>query len=220
MTNLHRYYKDHKDDINSSIIELACDLAAARLMNEHGQPFEAFVEPDDPDDPEGGTHYKEKFQDEFDRYYDEQYDRIARLMKFDLNADDGVAHDNAAGGSEETESSELSPEHMETTCPVSEEDRQQLDKLKEHYRTLGKQGLELMRDIVSRFDEEEFSVEGYSVPVCDEDHDPCCVYGFSVKDGTLCASLDYDSGDIREVPADSLRIGEIFDAFCELIENL
>lgn len=29
MTNLHRYYKNHKDDINSSIMELACDLAAA-----------------------------------------------------------------------------------------------------------------------------------------------------------------------------------------------
>lgn len=102
MINLHRYYKDNKDDINSSIMELACDLAAARLMNEHGQPFEAFVESDDPDDPEGGTHYKEEFQDEFDRYYDEQYDRIARLMKFDFNADDGVAHDNAAGSSENT----------------------------------------------------------------------------------------------------------------------
>ncbi len=103
MTNLHQYYKNHKDDINSSIMELACDLAAARLMNEHGQPFEAFVEPDDPDDPESGTHYKEEFQAEFDRYYDEQYDRIARLMKFDLNADDGVAHDNAAGSYEETD---------------------------------------------------------------------------------------------------------------------
>ena len=34
MTNLHRYYKNRKDDINSSIMELACDLAAARLMNE------------------------------------------------------------------------------------------------------------------------------------------------------------------------------------------
>ena len=97
MINLHRYYKDNKDDINSSIMELACDLAAARLMNEHGQPFESFVEADDPDDPEGGTHYKKEFQDEFDRYYDEQYDRIARLMRFDFNADDGVAHNNAVG---------------------------------------------------------------------------------------------------------------------------
>lgn len=51
MINLHRYYKDNKDDINSSIMELACDLAVARLMNEHGQPFESFVEPDDPETP-------------------------------------------------------------------------------------------------------------------------------------------------------------------------
>lgn len=118
------------------------------------------------------------------------------------------------------ETFETPPEHLTLTCPISEEDRQQVDKLKEHYRTLGKQGLELMRNIVSRFDDEEFSAEGYSVSVCDEDHDSCCVYGFSIKDGTLCASLDYDSGNIREVPADSLRIGEVFDAFCELIENL
>lgn len=118
MANLHRYYKDRKDDINSSIMEIACDLAAARLMNEHGQPFEAFVEPDDPDDPESGTHYKEEFQDEFDRYYDEQYDRIARLMKFDLNADDGVAHDNAAGSSENTGTPD--PDRLTITDEVCE----------------------------------------------------------------------------------------------------
>lgn len=220
MTNLHRYYKNRKDDINSSIMELACDLAAARLMNEYGQPFESFVEPDDPDDPEGGTHYKEEFQNEFDRYYDEQYDRIACLMKFDFNADDGVAHNNAVGSSEETESSELSPEHMETTCPVSEEDRQQVDKLEDHYRMLEREAEKLMLDIASRFEEEGFSVKGYSVQVCDEEHDSCCVYGFSAKDGKLYASLDYDSGELREVPVESLRTGEIFEAFCELIENL
>lgn len=77
-----------------------------------------------------------------------------------------------------------------------------------------------MLDIVSRFDEEEFSVEGYSVQVCDEDHDPCCVYGFSAKDGKLYASLDYDSGELREVPVESLRTGEIFEAFCELIKQI
>lgn len=65
-------------------------------------------------------------------------------MKFDFNADDGVAHDNAAGSSEETESSELSPELWSNFVPDIGEDRQQLDKLKEHYRTLGKQGLELI----------------------------------------------------------------------------
>lgn len=88
--DLNRYYRENKDSIHSSIMELACDLAAARLMNEHGRPFEAFVEPDDSDDPESGTHYKEEFQDEFNRYYDEQYDRIAGLMKFDIGAEDGI----------------------------------------------------------------------------------------------------------------------------------
>ena len=132
MTNLHRYYKDRKDDINSSIMELACDLAAARLMNEHAQPFEAFIEPDDPDDPEGGTHYKKEFQDEFDRYYDEQYDRIARLMKFDLNADDGVAHDNAAGSSEETEASLPDTlEFIERHGPDSTPDEKNIEEFRE-----------------------------------------------------------------------------------------
>lgn len=94
MTNLHQYYKDNKDDINSSIMELASDLAAGRLMNAHGRPFEAFVEPDDPDDPESGTHYKDEFQDEFDRYYDEEYNRIAGLMKFDIGSDDGIRRED------------------------------------------------------------------------------------------------------------------------------
>lgn len=93
--DLNRYYRENKDSIHSSIMELACDLAAARLMNEHGQPFEAFVEPDDPDDPESGTHYKEEFQDEFDRYYDEEYNRIARLMKFDLGMEAGIREETS-----------------------------------------------------------------------------------------------------------------------------
>lgn len=103
MIDLHQYYKNNKDDINSSIMKLSFDLATARLINEHGQPFETFGELDDPDNPEGGTHYKEEFQDEFDRYYDEEYNRIARLMKFDFNTDDGVIHDNATGSSENTD---------------------------------------------------------------------------------------------------------------------
>lgn len=94
-SDLNRYYRENKDEINSSIMELACDLAAARLMNEHGQPFKAFVEPDDPDDPESGTHYKDEFQDEFDRYYDEEYDRIARLMKFDLGMEAGIREETS-----------------------------------------------------------------------------------------------------------------------------
>ena len=77
--------------------------------------------------------------------------------EYDVLAVDHTRNIVQIGDGEQT--FELSPEHLEITCPVSEEDRQQVDKLKEHYRTLGKQGLELIRDIVSRFDEEEFSVD-------------------------------------------------------------
>ena len=76
--NLHEYYRNHKDAINASIMDIACDLAVGRLLNAHGAPFETFVEADDPDDPDGGTHYKE-------------YARVAKLMKFDYCQEDGVA---------------------------------------------------------------------------------------------------------------------------------
>lgn len=88
--DLHHYYKENKDRINSSIMEVACDLATACLMNVHQVPFEAFVEPDDPDDPDGGTRYKEEFQDEFDKYYGEEYECVALLMRFDIEEDDGI----------------------------------------------------------------------------------------------------------------------------------
>ena len=68
--NLHEYYRNHKDAINASIMDIACDLAVGRLLNAHGAPFETFVEADDPDDPDGGTHYKEEYQKEYDTYYD------------------------------------------------------------------------------------------------------------------------------------------------------
>ncbi|MCD7795452.1 MAG: hypothetical protein LUH46_11410 [Alistipes sp.] len=88
--DLNHYYKESKDDINSSIMEIASDLAVSRMVDKYKQPFEAFVEPDDPDDPDGGTHYKEEFQDEYNRFYDEEYERVASLMKFDIGEDDGV----------------------------------------------------------------------------------------------------------------------------------
>lgn len=94
--DLHHYYKENKDRINSSIMEVACDLATARLMNMHQAPFEAFVEPDDPDDPDGGTRYKEEFQDEFDKYYGEEYERVASLMRFDIEEDDGICKEGNA----------------------------------------------------------------------------------------------------------------------------
>ena len=78
--NLHEYYRNHKDAINASIMDIACD-----------PPFETFVEADDPDDPDGGTHYKEEYQKEYDTYYDKEYARVAKLMKFDYCQDDGVA---------------------------------------------------------------------------------------------------------------------------------
>lgn len=89
--NLHEYYRNHKDAINASIMDIACDLAVGRLLNAHGAPFETFVEADDPDDPDGGTHYKEEYQKEYDTYYDKEYARVAKLMKFDYCQEDGVA---------------------------------------------------------------------------------------------------------------------------------
>ena len=89
--NLHEYYRSHKEAINTSIMEIACDLAVGRLLNAHGAPFETFVEADDPDDPDGGTHYKEEYQKEYDTYYDKEYARVAKLMKFDYCQEDGVA---------------------------------------------------------------------------------------------------------------------------------
>ena len=35
-------------------------------IRDSGAPFETFVEADDPDDPDGGTHYKEEYQKEYD----------------------------------------------------------------------------------------------------------------------------------------------------------
>ena len=51
--NLHEYYRSHKEAINTSIMEIACDLAVGRLLSAHDAPFETFVEADDPDDPDG-----------------------------------------------------------------------------------------------------------------------------------------------------------------------
>ena len=73
--NLHQYYKENKDEINSSIMEIASDLAIARLVDKHKLPFDAYVEPEDPDDPDSGTCYKEEYQDEYNRFYDEEYNR-------------------------------------------------------------------------------------------------------------------------------------------------
>lgn len=92
--DLHQYYRENKDEINSSIMEIASDLAVARLVDKHQMPFDFFVEPEDPDDPDSGTCYKEEYQDEYNRFYDEEYNRLAQLMKFDITSPDGIAGNN------------------------------------------------------------------------------------------------------------------------------
>lgn len=88
--NLEQYYKENKDQIHSSIMEIASDLAVARLINKYKQPFEAFQQPQDLDNPENGcTCYKEEYQDIFNQFYDKEYDRLAKLMNFDHNTEDG-----------------------------------------------------------------------------------------------------------------------------------
>ena len=77
--NLNEYYRNHKDAINSSIMEIACDLAVGQLLNAHDAPFETFVEADDPDYSDSGNQYKEEFQKEYDKYYDEEYARVLAL---------------------------------------------------------------------------------------------------------------------------------------------
>ena len=113
------------------------------------------------------------------------------------------------------ETVELPSEQLEITCPVSEEDRLQLDKLEQHYHILGKDALELMRKIVSCFDEGRFSVEG-----CDEEHDPCCIYGFVVDNEEVYVELEYESGGVRMIPARDLHTEALFEAFCKLAGNL
>ena len=38
--NLHEYYRSHKDAINTSIMENACDHAVGRLLSAHDAPFD------------------------------------------------------------------------------------------------------------------------------------------------------------------------------------
>lgn len=88
--NLDKYYRENKDNIQSTIMEIASDLAKAQLIDKYQKPFGAFLQPEDPDNPDNGcTCYKEKYQDEFNQFYDNEYDRLAKLMNFDYNSADG-----------------------------------------------------------------------------------------------------------------------------------
>lgn len=88
--DLNAYYRKNRDDINSSVMEIASELAVARLCHRHGQPFEAFVEQDGDTPEDSGTCYKDEFQDEYNRLYDEAYEQLAALMKFDVTSPDGT----------------------------------------------------------------------------------------------------------------------------------
>lgn len=52
--DLHHYYKENKDRINSSIMEIACNLAEARLAEKYGKNPDELVEPEHPDAPANG----------------------------------------------------------------------------------------------------------------------------------------------------------------------
>lgn len=88
--NLDKYYKESKDEINSSIMEIASSLAISQLINKYQKPFEEFLQPEDPNYPDNDcTRYKEEYQDVFNQFYDKEYERLTKLMKFDYNAENG-----------------------------------------------------------------------------------------------------------------------------------
>lgn len=93
--DLNYYYATNKENINSSIMEIACDLAEARLAEKYGNNPDELVEPENPDAPDNGcVRYKEEYQDEFDELYDEEYERVASLMRFDIGEENGIRKDD------------------------------------------------------------------------------------------------------------------------------
>ena len=114
---------------------------------------------------------------------------------------------------------DIPADYLTVVFPISDVDREQLAMQEHRNRIRDKELLEQMQEIVARFEDQNFEVEGDSVRIGDEDHDTCCVYGFRVDEGVLYALLDYDDGRLRTVPASDLRVAELFDAFHQLIQN-
>lgn len=104
-------------------------------------------------------------------------------------------------------------------CPISDVDREQLAMQEHRNHIRDKELLVQMQELVARFEDQIFEVEGDSVRISDEDHDACCVYGFQVDKDVLYALLDYDDGNLRMVPVSDLCVVELFDAFCLLVKN-
>lgn len=96
--DLNQYYAANKSKINSSIMEIAAEMAEARLVEKHRKFPEEFVEPENPDEPDNNcVRYKEEYQNEFNEFYDEEYERVASLMKFDFGEKNGIARSHPAG---------------------------------------------------------------------------------------------------------------------------
>lgn len=117
--DLNHYYTQNKDKINSSIMEIAADLAKARLVERHRKPPEEFVEPENIEGSDNGCfHYKEEYQNEFNELYDEEYERVASLMKFDLGEKNGIAQSYSV---EEVLEHSLIAHDISTDYPVAED---------------------------------------------------------------------------------------------------
>ena len=110
-------------------------------------------------------------------------------------------------------------DYLTLVFPISDVDREQLAMQEHRNRIRDKELIEHMRELVARFKDQTFEVEGNSVRIRDEDHDACCVYGFRVDEDILYAMLDYDDGRLRTVPVSDLCAMELFDAFQSLVKN-
>lgn len=110
-------------------------------------------------------------------------------------------------------------DYLTLVFPISDVDREQLAMQEHRNRIRDKELLEHMQELVARFKDQTFEVEGHSVRIRDEDHDACCVYGFRVDEDILYAMLDYDDGRLRTVPVSDLCAVELFDAFQSLVKN-
>ena len=83
-------------------MEIANKLAIAQLFNKYQKPFEAFLQPEDPNHPDSGcTRYKEEYQAVFNQFYDKEYERLTKLMKFDYSSEDGQMQEFTASSATE-----------------------------------------------------------------------------------------------------------------------
>lgn len=215
--NLHQYYKENKDEINSSIMEIASDLAIARLVDKHKLPFDAYVEPEDPDDPDSGTCYKEEYQDEYNRFYDEEYNRLAQLMKFDITSPDGIARNGNESRVTEVKTVYATVRYdieNRNGGEVSEEDIDDiLDQLCRDTKTVG--DFIVNSEICSRNDESGFRKwkNGDIIALFPDDVDP--------HDGTVTSYMhieQHGAADYAGVIADTSLAQE--DEYKDLLNEL